>query len=119
LPESRFSKTIQISFETITSYQLELAIDILRESVFVSDVVQNGIIDDEQFLIKVYLPAFVDRIQIDRTLILNDGRCGADSTRPVNLVHARMHVLDNEEKEVLIVLVELYQLKQNIQVRIT
>jgi hypothetical protein len=27
-----------------------------------------------------------------------------------------MHVLDNEEKEVLIVLVELYQLKQNIQI---
>ena len=78
-------------------------------------IVQDGEEDDEQFLIEVHLPPLVDRVQIDRNIFLHHRLTFADGARPVDLVEARVQVAQHEEKEVLIVAVELLQRQQDIK----
>ena len=75
--------------------------------------------DDKQLLVKVDFAFLIDRPQIDRAIVLDDGRCPSDSSRPVNLVIARVQVLEDEEEKVLIIPIELQQLQQDIKICIT
>ena len=82
------------------------------------DIVQDGEEDDQQFFVKVYLALFVDRVHIDGTVVLHHSVCPCNSPSPVYLIETSVHVLDDEQKELLVVIVKLYQRQQNVKERI-
>ena len=78
-------------------------------------VVQDRVEYDKQLLVEIDYPPLVYRFQIDRTPGVHDraGRCNRPS--PVDLVEARVEILDREKKEVPVVLLELEQGKENVK----
>ena len=99
--------SIEVSFKLCAFNKLKLAFDFLWKAVSVADEVQNGEENNQQFLIEVYLPFFVNGFQINGLFVLYDGRFTADCACPVYLVEAGMQVLYDEEEEILVILVEL------------
>ena len=93
----------------------KVAVDVLLKTIFVADEVQDGEEDDEQFLVEVDLPFLVDRVQIDGSAFLHDGRSRGNGAGPVYFVHSCMEVLQYKEEETLVVLVELNEGQQNIE----
>ena len=73
----------------------------------VANIIEDREENHQQFLIEVYLPFLVHRIQIDWLLVLHNGIGRANGSCPIYLVIARMEVAKNEEEETLVVLVEL------------
>ena len=109
LLQPNLSETVQIALELSSRNQLIVAVYLHWEAVVFIDIVQDGEEDDQQFFVKVYLALFVDRVHIDGTVVLHHSVCPCNSPSPVYLVETSVHVLDDEQKELLVVIVELYQ----------
>ena len=79
------------------------------------DVVQDREEDYKQLFVKVDLSLFVHGTQINGIAVLND--CWSCSYRaiPIYLVESCMDIAEYVEKEILVVLVELYQWQQNVK----
>ena len=91
-----------------------MAIRIEWEAVFVVEVIQDGKIDYHQFLIEIHLTALIYRIQIDGRTILQKSLWMCDGLCPIDFVVAAMLVFDDKEEEILVVLVKLFQRKENV-----
>ena len=102
---------IKVGLELSAFDKLELTIDLFRKAVCVSNIIQNGEKDDQKLFIEIDLPFLINGLQIDRLFVLHNGRFTADGARPVDLVKTRMKVLHDEEKETLVILIELQKLK--------
>ena len=89
--------------------QLIVAVYLYGESIMLIDIIQDGEEDNQQLLVEVYLALLVDRIHIDGTVVLNHSVCPCNSPSPVYLIETCVHVLDDEQEELLVVIVELYQ----------
>ena len=62
--------------------------------------------DDEQFFFQIDLPLAIHNVDINRCIILNDCLSTTDGLRPIDLVEARMNVLQNKREIVLVLIVE-------------
>ena len=113
--QTDFPKSLHITFELPACYQLIVAVDGYREAIMFMNVVQDREEDDEQFLVEVYLSFLVDRIHIYGAIVLHNGWCSSYRARPIYLVEASMHVLDDEHEELLVVLAELYHRQQDVE----
>lgn len=87
----------------------------IGETISFADIIQDGIEDNQEFFIKINLLLPVDRIGVNRTVFADNGSCGRYSLRPMNAVVTRMDVLQDEENEILIMLVEVYESQQDIE----
>ena len=72
-----------------------------------SDVVQYGEKDDEQFLVKVHHFLFVYRVCIYRLALQKYRGSGGDGLLPLDSVESRMDVFGNKCEVILIVFVEV------------
>ena len=61
------------------------------------------------------MPLLVHGVHIDGVVVLYHSVGAGYGTRPVYLVEPRVHILDDEQEELLVVLVELNQRQQDIQ----
>ena len=61
-------------------------------------IAENGEEDDEQFLVEVYLALFIDGVQIDGPIILNECLCVADGLYPIYLIESRVQILQYEKE---------------------
>ena len=116
--ETCLAEAIDICLKTFASDELILATYLLGETIGVTNIVKDGEVYDEQFLVKVDAALFVDWIEIDGLSILHNGIGGCYCACPVDLVQSAMLVLHDEEEETLIVAVELYQREQNVEIRV-
>ena len=116
LQQAGLTVALQVGLEAFARDEVELAVDVLVEAVLVADVVQDREEDDQQFLVEVDLSFLVHGIQIDRAIVLYNGRLAADGACPVDFVEARMQVLQDKEEEILVVAVELEQLQQDVKI---
>lgn len=112
-------KTVEICFKPFSSNKLVLAAYLFGESIGISNVIQNGEEDDEQFLVKVYLAFFVYRVQINRLPVWDDGIGRPDGAHPVYFIQTAVHILYDGKEKTLVVFIELYQRKKNIQISVT
>jgi hypothetical protein len=71
------------------------------------DIVENAVEDNQQFLVKVNLPFLINRIDIDRHLVLDDRFGMAYRPCPVDFVETGVDILEYERDIRLVVLVEL------------
>ena len=113
--QTYFAITFAVFLKLLSANQLEVAVDILLESIRFAYIVQNREEYDEQFLVKVYRPFLVHRIQIHRISVLHYRRCRAYSACPVYLVVSCMEIFQHKEEEALVVFVELQQRKQYVK----
>ena len=88
------------------------------EAVGLADVVQNAVVDDQQFLVEVHLPPFVHQVHVDGLAVLHDGGRMAYGACPVDFVEARVEVLQHEGDVRAVVAVELQQRQQDVQQRV-
>ena len=87
----------------------------IGETISFADIIQDGIENNQQLFIEVDLLFPVNRIGINRTVFADNGSCGGYGLRPMNAVVTRMNVLQDEEDEILVMLVEVYESQQNIE----
>lgn len=87
----------------------------IGETISFADIVQDGIENNQYLFIEVYLLFPVNRIGINRTVFADNGSCGGYGLRPMNAVVTRMNVLQDEEDEILVMLVEVYESQQDIE----
>ena len=67
----------------------------------------DGVIDNEQFLIKINLSLLINRIEVDRAIILDDSLRAIDCACPIDLVESRVDILEDKGDKILVVFVKL------------
>ena len=87
----------------------------IAETISFADIVQDGIEDNQELFIEVYLLFPVNRIRINRAVFADDGSRGGNGFRPMNAVVTGMDVLQDEEDEILVMLVEVDESQQDIK----
>ena len=109
LLQAHLAHAVQINLKLLACNQFKITVDRYRESVVLMDVVQDREEDYKQLFVKVDLSLFVHGTQINGIAVLND--CWSCSYRaiPIYLVESCMDIAEYVEKEILVVLVELYQ----------
>ena len=118
LVQACFAEAVKIGLEAFTCDELILTAYLFREAISITNIVQDGEEDDEQFFVEVDAALLVNGIQVNGLSILHNGIGRCYRACPVDLVQSAMLVLHDEEEKALVVAVELYQRQQNVKIRI-
>ena len=74
--------------------------------IFIIQIVQYAIEDNEQLFLIVDNALLVDRIQLNHIVILYKSLRVADSSRPVDFIVPPMQVLDGKQDKISILLIK-------------
>ena len=100
--QANFTLIFQVTFEQRSLNEFVARLIGNRETIFFVHIVENTIVDNQQFFIEIYYPRFINRININRGIILNKSLSPSNGFSPADFVEPRMSNLYGKRDKIFV-----------------